>query len=223
MNEQGRWRGLGRFLVALYLFTVYLFICLHLGHTRRMVEDTGYLQSLSSLSFFLNLKRFICFAFIHVCSDCMYVCTSCMYLMPVEVRRGYWSNSPASMIFREAEWPASSQDPSVSSPFHQSWGYRHMGPHPAFTWVLGLWAQVLIFALQVLVPTEWSPQPVYEFLHEKYLLKCFLSAWLVTEELFPSPRDILWLSKSAQNFLFLECRFSCLLKWSDCHIKVEKE
>lgn len=111
MNEEGRWRGLGRFLVALYLFTVYLFICLHLGHTWRMVEDTGCLQSLSSLSFFLNLKRFTCFAFIHVCSDYMYVCTSCMYLVPVEVRRGYWSNSPASIIFREAEWPASSQDP----------------------------------------------------------------------------------------------------------------
>lgn len=108
MNEEGRWRGLGRVLVALYSLFIHLF-----AFGAYMEDGGGHWVSSVTLQFifFSNLKRFTCFAFIHVCSDYRYVCTSCMYLVPVEVRRGYWSNSPASIIFREAEWPVSSQDP----------------------------------------------------------------------------------------------------------------
>lgn len=72
------------------------------------------------------------------------------------------------------------RDSPVSS--SQCWGYRHVHPCLTFIWVLGIWTQVFMLALPVLLPTVPSSQPQVFFCFVFLSFRVFISGstlWLL--------------------------------------------
>lgn len=116
MREQGRWWGSGKGSFSpMYLFIVYLFICLHLWYTWRMVEDVW----VSSATFQLLKKRFFKNIYLvcnHMCVFCLQVSLCTMYAPGAigdERRALILFCSPHHF---QRGWPTNSQGPSVSAP-----------------------------------------------------------------------------------------------------------
>lgn len=51
----------------------------------------------------------------------------------------------------------------------------------------------------------------------------FLPEWWLKDRVSISWGNVLTVTKLALNLLLFKCRFLYLLKWSDCHIKIENE